>query len=92
MESIKSITCCVVSSVNGTGDWVVRARLTDGQEWYKGIGYGWTLARAAKMAAAPHAPKVGQPADVLDQDKDDSIFPPKRLWHQLPAGLTCRTV
>lgn len=69
METIKSISTVLM---NGK-EWVVRARLSDGSEKFKGIGASYTQAQVQACSVASGAPRVGQSATALDDDREPNM-------------------
>lgn len=69
MVTIKSINPV---QHNG-GEWVVRARLSDGTERCKGIGSRYTMHQAEACATAPGSPRAGHPASALDEDREPNM-------------------
>lgn len=88
MQTIKSISPVLL---NGQ-EWVVRARLSDDTEQFKGVGSGYTKAQAQACASAPGAPRVGQPVTALIDDREPNMSKGvstegmPSCWGSLPAG------
>lgn len=68
MLTIKSIMPVQLGS-----EWVVRARMSDNAERFKGVGAGYTKHQAQACALAPGAPRAGQSAEALDEDREPNM-------------------
>lgn len=74
-SKIKSITLVRAMGAGCNGSWAVRARLTEGEPVYSGIGAGYTLAQAQALAQ-----NCGEAVGSPVVHKED--------WLVLPDGVT----